>query len=401
MEVQSPYSVIFRGTPYVETEIKSLNGRLICKYLFDNSSSDALNQAVNAVENLFSQYINLIPTFEINSLRTEIEENKFLIINGRAVCLAQEKSAPLEAGRELKDKAFSENLLEEPIVCSKGHYLEMRRAHFWMERAGQNCPLGEDHIINVPLTVDQELREDITNFLQSINNRENLDRSVVVRQTAQHLQNMALTRDVNQQRNQLTRISGIDPVAAVGSIGKIVLKAGGKEIAFMTFKYFGKELAKNAAKNTAKYAIPGLSLLIGTCFGIYRVTQGQYKRAIGEIVSGAAACIPIAGIPISIVIDAGILCCDLYEPMKVWYNKDDSVATVELSLNYCYQTLGINIRDNPNPTKDQIDLSYRNNVQQVHPDQAVNLGEYTQEQLQEITQLLNMVRDEIYRHHGW
>jgi len=410
----SPFSSTLQETPYIERNVRALNGRVICKYLLDDSEANALDRAVIAIENLLGQHVNLIPTFSTNreELRTAVGQNDYLIINGYAVSLAPQAEGHPGAQRNLLDKLFSENLLEEPVRCSCGNYFEKRRLKFWKQKAGSRCPFREDHPLPDPLVVDDELTEDIKRFNTHNKQREGFEETMRVSQAVQRVENARLQEIVKRQGRQLANISGVNPVTVGGGITKIVFKAGAKEGTYIVCKQFVKQLTKEGtkkagkslAKNVTKYAIPGVSLIMGICFGIYRITQGQYKIAAAEVASGGAACIPGFGTGISIAIDVCITGCDLYEPVKVWYKQDGTVEA-ELDLNHCYEVLGINARDYPNYpnlARDQVDAAYRQNARYIHPDTGgVALGGYNKKRLEELTQLLNFARDTIYNLRGW
>lgn len=406
----SPFSLTLQETPYIERNVKVLNDRVICKYLLDNSEESVLDRAVIAIEYLLRQHTNLIPTFSTDRemLKAAVGQNNYLIINGRAVSIAPQEEGHVRAQRNLLDKLFSENLLEEPVKCGCGNYFEKRRLEFWKQRVDSRCPFREDHPLPDPLVVDDEIVEDIRRFHAHNEQSEQFEETIRAKQAAQRMENANLREVVNHQGRQLANVSGVDPVTVGGGITKIVFKAGAKEGTYIVCKQFAKQLTKegtkasgkNLAKNVTKYAIPGVSLIIGISLGIYRVTQGQYKMAVAEVASGGAACIPGVGTGISIAIDVGITGCDLYEPVKVWYNQDGTVEA-ELDLNHYYGVIGINIRDYPNPRKDQVDAAYRQNARYIHPDTGVALGDYNREQLEELTQLLNTARDTIYRLRGW
>jgi hypothetical protein len=71
-----------------------------------------------------------------------------------------------------------------------------------------------------------------------------------------------------------------------------------------------KLIPKHGLKIMSK-RIPGVGLLIGIGFGIWRCIKGDYKNAGLEVASGAISCIPAIGTLSSIPIDLYLLKEDL------------------------------------------------------------------------------------------
>ena len=86
--------------------------------------------------------------------------------------------------------------------------------------------------------------------------------------------------------------------------------------------FFGKAAGKTATKAAAKAdskalgkyllkKIPGVGLIAGLGFGAGRLMSGDWKGALGEVASGAASTIPLAGTALSAAIDVGLASRDM------------------------------------------------------------------------------------------
>ncbi len=353
----STYAIL-NQTPYQEIETKMVDGKRICKYLYDNSAG-SLHNAVAAVRRLLRAHPNLVPTFpeDPRSLAREVSENSYLIINGRAVCLAPAEMAPAEARQEFKDLEFSENLIETPIQCSRGHYLELHRFGFWMERAGTRCPNGEDHDISLPLLVNERLRNEIRMFVVSL--REVKNRIVAIER-----RNEAIAREQAAQREEMQRISQVDGVAVSGAMTKIILKTGGKKICVTL-------VGKTAGKSVAKL-IPGISLVAGVSLGAYRLKGAKEldKKALllagGEVLSGALAMVPVYGTAASIAIDLALFGVDVHEPVQVWWAGNEGMEIEDPQHNDPYEIFSVDVSEDF--SSEQEDASYKGEICVFNPD---------------------------------
>jgi len=113
-----------------------------------------------------------------------------------------------------------------------------------------------------------------------------------------------------------------DGAKNVANVAKDATKNVAKSTAVVTAKEtaekVGKSVAKQVAETTAKSAgksvlkkLPGVSIIAGLAFGIDRLLEGDFVGAAGEVGSGIAGTLPIAGTAASVVIDAGLLARDI------------------------------------------------------------------------------------------
>lgn len=94
-----------------------------------------------------------------------------------------------------------------------------------------------------------------------------------------------------------------------------VAKASAKKAAKTAAKTGGKKAAAKAAAKaggkTLLKKIPGVGLLAGIAFAADRAMHGDWTGAAGEVLSGAASCLPGVGTGVSVAIDAGLMYRDI------------------------------------------------------------------------------------------
>ena len=132
-------------------------GPPVRKYILSDQKDETVGKAAKAIRSLLSQNLDLCATFEtktIELIKTKLEKNKYLTINGFAVCLAKSREAPNDASREYNDKYFAETLVKKPVICSYGHVLEMKSAKFWVDKKGDTCPAGKHPIGKLKVDLD-------------------------------------------------------------------------------------------------------------------------------------------------------------------------------------------------------------------------------------------------------
>lgn len=96
---------------------------------------------------------------------------------------------------------------------------------------------------------------------------------------------------------------------------KAAAKTTEKTLAKTTRKAAGKTAGKAVAKATGKSLlkkIPLVGLGVGCYFAWDRIKQGDYAGALGEVASGAAACVPGVGTAVSVGIDVALGGRDVY-----------------------------------------------------------------------------------------
>ena len=100
---------------------------------------------------------------------------------------------------------------------------------------------------------------------------------------------------------------------------KAAAKTTEKTLAKTTRKAAGKTAGKAVAKATGKSLlkkIPLVGLGVGCYFDWDTIKQGDYAGALGEVASGAAACVPGVGTAVSVGIDAALAGKDIYQSSR-------------------------------------------------------------------------------------
>lgn len=411
----------FQDSPYrLVGKSKTIGGRIIERYLLDVSVEAASAKATQVVLLLLEQNQHLCPTFATDSqelLKRKLGSNVYLIVNGRAVSLSKEREADAAS---YKDRYFSGALLKEPVRCSHNHLFERKRAQIWASSMNNLCPVGDHPIGN--LEIDDELQDDIRQYRQKMGDdqdkykrltqvNEGLIKKVKEKkEIIKNFQQLLILKDAEleqnqnaqqQQKNFIRGIRNTDPWMMGSSGGKLLIKAGGKKVVITLAKFLAttgsKESGKIVGKSIAK-TIPFLSLFLGIGLAIYRSTQGQYGRAFAELVSGGAACVPVYGTAISISLDIGIGGYDVYEADTA--RKTEFIPTVKMDLKLAYQVLEIDLEQNADPTKEEVNRAWKKMARRWHPDKASE-ATYEQEQLGQFSELVNIAKETIYKQRGW
>lgn len=99
--------------------------------------------------------------------------------------------------------------------------------------------------------------------------------------------------------------------AAAKTTEKTLAKTTGKAAGKTAGKTVGKAVAKTTGKSLLK-KIPLVGLGVGCYFAWDRIKQGDYAGALGEVASGAAACVPGVGTAVSVGIDVALGGRDVY-----------------------------------------------------------------------------------------
>jgi hypothetical protein len=104
-----------------------------------------------------------------------------------------------------------------------------------------------------------------------------------------------------------------DLSSAVGStvLRSVATSALKKIIPMKLAKISAKEMTKSGLKK-----IPGGGFLISVFFAVAKAIKGNYVGAVGELVSGAVACIPGGGTTASFAIDGLMMAKDIEEEIK-------------------------------------------------------------------------------------
>jgi hypothetical protein len=182
------------------------------------------------------------------------------------------------------------------------------------------------------------------------------------------------------------------------ALGKTIVKIGGKEVAFALGKVSSKEVAKKFSKVASSKLIPGVSVIVGICFGIQRCQKKEYGRALGEVCSGFTALIPVIGTSVSVGMDLTILGIDYKESLNV----PQTNSTTDMSLEDAYKGMDIDTTDKNQLEKQSINKRYRELVKAVHSDQTFStMGQHNARLGDNLTKYLNACRDVIFLKNGW
>ena len=407
----SPSNAIFfdsalrsADSPYIFIDSQTRGPRRVNKYMLQNSQDETLGHAVNRILRLLRDNPNLVATFETenpNGLKLRISQERYLTINGDAVCLSAERTAPGIANTNFKDRYFSEALLREPVICSSGHCIERSSAIFWRAARGDLCPAGPHSMGD--LRINEELQADIESFRTEKENETRNQDNILRRQAAHAL----ILHSQNAQINRLRNTP--DLVLIGGAAGKIVVKLGARKLLITAGKQIAQRAGKTAATSVSKSIakkIPVACLVFGVAFAAYRIYQGvkkgdksEFVKAGFEIASGAVAFIPVVGTGLSVAIDMGMAVHDVY----ITFQDNDNVSFF-INTEQAYDILAIE-RDleseNNIPSREQVDQAYRKQIANIHPDKLVEMGDLYVENGTPMAKIINEARENIYKARGW
>ena len=128
-------------------------GRSITKYMLRTPAS--IEMAERVMRAFLAAHSELFPCFPVDRFREEIEAKPYVVINGNAVCLAEDCYIIPEIG-----DCLSGGLAERPVKCTEGHILDSSRIRFWIEKSGDHCPVPPEHALG-PLQVDGEVVHEV------------------------------------------------------------------------------------------------------------------------------------------------------------------------------------------------------------------------------------------------
>lgn len=98
-------------------------------------------------------------------------------------------------------------------------------------------------------------------------------------------------------------------------------KVGAKAISKVVAEVVGAKAAKMVAK-----AVPGIGLIAGLGFGIWRLASGDWKGAAVEVAGGAASTFPGVGTGVAVATDIALLARDVYEAVYGIFPEDDPLS---------------------------------------------------------------------------
>lgn len=367
------------NSPYIpQSCLDGPGGVKIYRYFLSDTSEDAISKAAKAILELLDKRWDLSPLFPImpEALQKDVRDKAYLTINDIAVCLSDRPAAGNNVHRTKFKDHFSGGLLEEPVKCEKGHYLERKTAEFWKERKGSFCPVDyssmDRHSLN-DLTIDKDLQEEIQQFLAVeadkarilkentelkklfFSARDNLnEKDIALKQAEEEKKylrtaNDAASKELCEQSKKLAMENAnsipmeIRPfnqnLPMVMEVAKILVKAGGL-VCENVCKIIVSESGKLIGKTISAKVIPGWSLFIGGYGAISRWERGERILSVFEVASSGAAIVPVVGTFLSVGIDLGLLINDFYknkasvkEPIKVQSNitLDEAFRLLDIS----------------------------------------------------------------------
>lgn len=409
-QVQIPiaYMVVFANSAYECVRDQDFNRGHITKFLLRDNTEQSVDSAVQKIQELLQNHPALCPTFDtqnMETLRLQIKQKKYLTINVNAVCLSEELEAPGNASPTYVDSLFSQTLLKEPVRCAAGHYLEKASAEYWLRRS-QQCP-GGDHLLGDPnanLTVDREHQDYIIRFK---------------RQHEQERQNLDMQLSRNLALNSLLLAKGgvktSDVMHLVGGTGKLLGKIATKDAALILNK-LALNLDKKLVSATALKYIPFFSVIAGITFAVLRWQNGEHGyKVAGEVASGFAPLIPTVGIAIAAGIDICIGAHDIYQFCSIQITpegtyqmlglsrEDPNLTQNEVESHYCYTAAAIlGLPDDPIPSKREVQERYRQLASAIHPDTTqAQLNPIYKDNFDIMMRILNKARDDIFMERQW
>lgn len=375
---------------------RALENRWVIRYLVRNHEDPiTLNNAIRTIASFLQDNQKLCPTFAIEPdvLGNSLRDRHYLVINGQALSLSRNDRSVEQPA--YNDDAFSEDLLESPVRCERGHYLERDRVQFWIHRKGDICPVGviPHHIVD--LTIDREHQGRIGAYRQQRAEQRQADE-----QDISHLRILEI--QLAYLNHRLSALSQLSPAlkqslcSVGGGFSKAIFKLGARKICETLAK---KNIISAVTKNTLKAkVIPGVSLVVGIGLGIFRMCRGEYGRAICEVASGGAACLPGWGTAVSVGIDVAIAVTDVRSAMT----PTPIIEEADLMNSYRYlgfDTAAIRADDETTqPTRVQVDSAYRQQARALQdPTVIAELGALQGELLR----VINASRDSIYQRRNW
>jgi hypothetical protein len=433
--------------------VRQINGRHSEQYLYNNEHPAA--EAANVIIAFLRSHPDLVATFPLENLAERVAQNRYLTINGRAVSLS-DSHAKEDVALDYTDQYFSGELLEDPVKCPHNHFFNQSRAVVWAQKTNNTCPVNEDHsighlqidvqrradvlyLVRKDQIVDQmEQTQAQGEFQQremaslAIQNRSAalfggkaalkvgatavsvVAKKSIKKGTEKAAQKAAqkavetIAKEVASKAAELTfeqaaQAAGkkiiqelsqevsqkVATTIANKAVEKIVEK-GGQELSGHAVKKIAKEGVKTAQAGAKQ--IPFVSLAFGVGFAAYRVYNGQYGRAGGELLSGVLGCFPGYGTIASIAVDAGLIGYDIHEACQAALPKEPPEW---------YASLGITYDENAPPSKETVDRAYRSVCPKLHEDKALDLSDYHYKKKDEMFNYFTDCRNKIYAHRGW
>lgn len=402
----------------------------------------SLELVQQALSNLSRNYHCIFPS-EASEMRMQIEQKKFLVLNGRIACLTEKNGIGDPPDETIKDMYFSGCIINEPTNCVNGHALERQMAVAWRAIHGNRCPAPDCNGELGPLDINLLLQGNIRIHLeqqQALDRLANGPGNLIATQAThfeQEIRNLQAILESYENKygdlcvtlpvallKESVKLGGKDASKAIAKaftrrklgvqtaelvtkkIGEGMTREAAEQFAKMSLEKGAQETlkasGKKGAQSAAKY-IPLVSCVVAVGMCGYRIyfakEKADYVKGVAELVSGVAALVPVYGTTLSITIDIGIAGHDLWSGIS----RDRNNNTENVVLDEDYRILGVtrnNLLQNP-PTRQEIDANYQRLTVFLHPNNRVQL---TQELLNSINPLfikITAIRDKIYRLRGW
>jgi hypothetical protein len=321
---------IFNGSPFtpIGGPSQGFEQRAITKYLYDGSQPNAVDLAVELIAKIKKAGLCLTFSDADASIRKELETNPYMIIHGSAVSLVPTLDTPKDVSFTYLDVYFSKSWLEEPVRCSQGHYLEKKRADHWVTNLQKDeCPLG-GHTIG-PLVVDEPYRDEVRKAKEAWD-KARAEQSLQSEQIPK-LTSMEQELTIHRETRLLSSLQKARLIDKIRMIGGDVIKIVGRSLCILASSNITSRLLRSeAAKNFLQKSLERVAheAFIISCFTsiafafhrLHKYSQGLEKeknRAIGEFTAAACSFIPIWGMPLSLLIDIGLLYKDYTNPGAV------------------------------------------------------------------------------------
>ena len=400
-------------------------GRSITKYALRTPASIEMTERV--MRAFLAAHSELFSCFPVDRFREEIEAKPYVVINGNAVCLAEDCYIIPEVG-----DCLSGGLAERPVKCTEGHILDASRIRFWIERNGDHCPVPPEHALG-PLQVDGEVMHEVLLYQSYEQGKRGRRRELC--QNRKRWEELERNQDELEERFERTKQFSMrkwkdlaDTQTELGSQitirvvayqqekeciagtarAVIDVAAGvGTDLFWGTVKKaaaVGFTLGTRAASipEISTYGLPLFSVVLSLKTGIYRFFEGRWMQVVGQVLSGAAGCVSlIPGVGTAVSFGAVILADVLGMAIDVHeiVTAKDRQNAIYADLRSLYRILGLD--PDQNPTREQVDEAYRRQIELVRPRQLRGSEVIPAGSITNPEQLISRIKDRIYQLNRW
>ncbi len=332
-----------------------------------NTDNTTLDSAARTIIELKKTNPEFCFTFslDLDELKAELESQHYLTIYRKVVSISGEQ-APISTSSKYIDQ-LSRSLMQEPVECTGGHFLEKRRAVLWEKQNRNVCPcrgnphnLFSSHLKSIEgFEVDSELQGEIEQYREELKQakaeKEETHQTLARQEVTIQSQGKMLKKqaaEIAQMKQPLNQ-----PILdLVGGVFKIVTKSA-------LLRYL-------PAAIKAFKLIPCVSAVIGVSLCAYRISQ-IYKRhkdqskgflayvweneklemlkAGAELVSGGIAFIPVFGtlaavgmdFLLALGVDCLIVGADAYQIWQAKKAHNDTISKREQEEKEALEVLGV------------------------------------------------------------